>query len=179
MAYPAQFSRPAATTPPRLHWGFVLVLNIITFGFFGAIWLVVQSVWAKRMTGNGKALAVAIVNACVLPLFFVSSVVLGVVDAATGHTADAASQLTVLTQGCFKSSLSRLTSGNGLHVAFTARRATRCELPLGGAATFFFGPIYFQYHLSDYVLPEITGVAAEPPAYVPAIGQGTAPLSEL
>ena len=49
-SYPPFYAYPSAPPvvravpdPPRLHWGWVLVLSLVTFGVFGTAWLIVAS----------------------------------------------------------------------------------------------------------------------------------------
>jgi hypothetical protein len=154
--------------PPRLHWGWVLALSVLTRSLFGEIWLVVQANWVRRITGNSEPLTWAIVNVCVLPFVLFSAVALGIVIAIAGnHSIPQAIQ-----------SLFAGIAGLGTFVLYvianfkmrSALEAAPIGIPLGGVMTFFFGPIYFQYFLHDYVLPdaaEMYGPLVSPPAYIP------------
>lgn len=113
-------------SPPKLHWGVVLVLTLVTFGIFGAIWLFVLAVWARKVQPETKALYYLIGYACcafgspffgesVSPVLRLAAVVFFVVAefALKGDVEDT-----------FNRSLS-------------------------GVMTFFFGPTYLQYHLNE------------------------------
>jgi len=61
--YPPQYAYPSAPpvfrgfpAPPRLHWGIVFGLSVITLGIFGMIWMVVQANWVRKVTKNSKPL---------------------------------------------------------------------------------------------------------------------------
>ena len=137
--------------PPRLHWGLVLALQILTFGLFGGIWLIVQALWAKRLSGNGRALTWAIVNLVALPVAVVIAAVL---------RSGGAARLLLLALN--------------LTAVFTLRSQLE-SFPIGmslsGGLTFLLGPVYFQYHMNNYVLPgaeDVFGPSPDAPAYVPA-----------
>jgi hypothetical protein len=46
---------PADPAPPSLHWGIVLLLSSITWGFFLGAWMFVQSAWVKKIDPRSKA----------------------------------------------------------------------------------------------------------------------------
>jgi hypothetical protein len=136
--------------PPRLHWGVVLALQIVTFGTFGAVWLVVQAIWVKRMTGKSGGLVWAVMSLCAFP---VAIVLLAVASSVQGGV-----RILFFV----------------LHVAtvFTLRSAMEdfpISISLSGGLTFLLGTIYLQYHLHSYVLPaasDVFGPMPEAPAYV-------------
>ena len=154
--------------PPRLHWGVILALQIITLGLFSLVWLVVQAFWVKRMTGSSKGFTWAIVNLCALPVLFTFALLLGVVVAATHHTAEAGGVTNAL-ETWYRLIFIVLNLGT----VFTLKSemdSYPIAMSLSGVMTFFFGTIYFQYHLHDYVLPdalEVYGPIPAAPAYVP------------
>ena len=41
--------------PPRMHWGVLLLLMILTFGFFGWIWSFVIAHWVRKIDGHNNA----------------------------------------------------------------------------------------------------------------------------
>jgi hypothetical protein len=138
-------------SPPRLHWGWVLALNALTFSLFSMVWLVVQANWVRKVRGRSTAFPLSIVHASILPIFLCVGFVGGMLDWSD-------SALNMLT------TVVRLA----LFVLWIATVFTLCdeltnspiEIPLGGVMTFFFGPIYFQFHLHDYELGDGGGPAA-------------------
>jgi hypothetical protein len=146
-----QYVRPFAAPPvlhqpPRLHWGWVLALSAVTLGVFGMIWLLVQARWAKRVRGHGRAFWWALAYLLYIPGAFVLGGIVGLICAAAHvpfSQVSGALQLIVR------------AAGYGIYIwtIFTLRSelaSSPINLPLGGIMTFFFGPIYFQYHLYDY-----------------------------
>ena len=153
-SYPPYYAYPSAPPvvravpdPPRLHWGWVLVLSYATLGVFGQIWMIVQCAWVRKVYGKSKTLPWAIANACVLPLFFLGALGLGFFGTLM-HVQNVMGILSVAT------TLVRiLLLVLWIVTIFSLRgelSAYPLDIPLGGGMTFFFGPIYFQYHLFDY-----------------------------
>lgn len=65
--------------PPRLHWGVVFGLSVITFGIFGMVWLLVQAYWVKKVNGSSKAFGWALAYLLLLPAMFVLGFIAGIV----------------------------------------------------------------------------------------------------
>lgn len=153
-SYPPYYAYPSAPPvvravpdPPRLHWGWLLVLSFITFGYFGMIWLIVQCVWVRKVHGRSKTLPWAIAYASILPALFLSAILIGILVRLL-HLQDTAALLSLMTL------VARiLLAVLWIVTVFSLRGELSSEpidIPLGGVMTFFFGPIYFQYHLFDY-----------------------------
>jgi preprotein translocase subunit SecY len=153
-SYPPFYAYPSAPTvvrvvpnPPRLHWGIVLVLSIISFGVFGSAWLIVQAAWVRKVRGRSKTLPWAIAYASIIPLYFVFCLALGALGALL-HLDNVQSIFATVTL-IVRIALFILW----IVTVFTLSGelgAEPIEIPLSGAMTFFFGPLYFQYHLFDY-----------------------------
>src|SRR5215469_1930447 len=153
--YPPQYAYPSAPpvyralpAPPRLHWGWVLALTILTLGIFGVIWMAVQAYWVKKATKNGKAFAWALTYVVFLGL----SVFIGMAEGALSVLAKSGQDFT--SEIALLHLIPRL-GGFVLYLfsAFTLKGALEAEpidIPLSGVMTFFFGATYFQYHLFDY-----------------------------
>jgi hypothetical protein len=132
--------------PPNLHWGLVLLFTILTCGLFALIWDFVQVLWMKRVEPQTKAF-----------LYFIALIVLWILNLGStiGRTA-------VMMHGTIprNSVLSAFISLAVLVVLIVYRFAMRSSLEehfngsepiglrLGGVMTFFFGCLYFQYHLN-------------------------------
>ncbi len=155
-SYPPHYAYPSAPPlqralprPPRLHWGWVLALNIVTRGLFASIWLFVQANWIRRMLGRSTSFWLALANMIWLPLTFFAGLC-AVLLAHFVHTAPnlLVGPLTVIMVG-------------GIVILYVATVFTmRSELQgsvigmsLGAVMTLLFAPYYFQYHLRDYNEP--------------------------
>jgi hypothetical protein len=154
----------------------VLALSILTLSIFGIIWMAVQGYWVKRATKNGKPFAWALAYVIFLPLVFVVAVTVGALSAmgkigGAGVNPNASVELG-----------SRLVSiVLYLMTAYALKGALEAQpidIPLTGVMTFFFAPIYFQYHLFDYsvegrVAEQLSGFAE------PAVAGAAAAVVEV
>ncbi|MEO6923149.1 MAG: DUF4339 domain-containing protein [Bryocella sp.] len=127
--------------PPNLHWGLVLLFEIVTLGFFGAAWGLVLSLWAGKSNPLSRsAIFYGAYGAClVLTAFFR-------VVANVGHTPIFLIGLFQLGGGVL-SIIARFSLRNTLEDHYN--RLEPMGLSLGGGMTFFFAVIYFQYHLNE------------------------------
>jgi preprotein translocase subunit SecY len=157
-SYPPFYAYPSAPPvvravpdPPHLHWGIVFALSVVTFGVFGSVWLIVQANWVRKVYGRSKALPWAIVYASVIPLFFLFAFTLGIVGVLL-HLQNA--QAIVASIGLYVRIVLLVL---WIIATFTLSGELSTEpigIPLSGFMTFFFGPVYFQYHLYDYEVPD-------------------------
>jgi hypothetical protein len=132
--------------PPNLHWGLVLLFTIFTCGLFSLIWDFVQVLWMRRVEPQSKAF-----------LYFIALVVLWLLNlgGSVGRTA-------VMMRGVAQrpSLLALFLSLSVLVLLIVYRFVMRDSLErhfngpepiglrLGPVMTFFFGGLYFQYHLN-------------------------------
>jgi hypothetical protein len=126
----------------------VFVLSLVTVGLFGSVWMVVVGWWIKRATGGAGAFWWSLAYMLLVPCAFV----LGVVGVLAARMGADPTGLYVFTATA--SDVIRL-AGIVLYVvaAFGIRQMLEgapIDIPLNGVMTFFFAPIYFQYHLYDY-----------------------------
>lgn len=149
---------PNVPMPPRLHWGWLVLLSVLTRSFFNDIWLLVQTNWICKLTGNSDLRTLAIVNLCKLPFAIVVGAFAGSFLAASGQQGDDFRHLLTYVGIVYAIGVIAIY----LFTVFKVRaelESAPIGIPLGGAMTFFFGPIYFQYFLRDWV----------PMAYSPAV----------
>jgi preprotein translocase subunit SecY len=137
----------AAPDPPRLHWGLVLLLSIVTLGFFGSAWLIVQANWVRKVRGHSRTLPWAIAYASILPAVFVFAIVMAVLGVLLHlQNIQALTELVVEWARIAMGALWMIT----IYMLHNELSAQPIGIPLSGLITFFFGPVYFQYHLYDY-----------------------------
>jgi hypothetical protein len=161
--YPPEYAFPSAPpvyrsfpAPPRLHWGIVFVLSIVTIGIFGMIWMVVQANWVRKVTKNGKPFLLCMVYMLSVPVFFLLAFSGGLAFSIM-HQQQALQTFTAVLDGVTRLGLFVLY----IVAAYTLKGALEADpidIPLGGIMTLFFGPTYFQYHLFDY---SVEGKVAE------------------
>jgi hypothetical protein len=129
----------APPLPPKLHWGWVLLLTVLTVGLFYVIWAFVQAVWIRRIDANSRAVPMLVVY-----------VVLAVIGELIGDTSARNSQMI----------LGALLSLTGMVVSIFAYFSMRKSLlayynevePIGLKLsrwmTLIFNVLYFQHHLT-------------------------------
>ena len=149
----------SALRPPRLHWGWVLALNFLTLFQFYGMWLIVQSNWSRKVRGRSVAFPMAIVLlAAQLGFLFVLPdpdryahrfMIFGfwIAENSSGWVAI-----------CWLIAVS-LPIAN-LFILRNELTKAAVDVLLSGPMTFFFGPVYFQYHLFDYEGPVGEALAA-------------------
>ncbi|MDR3736352.1 MAG: hypothetical protein P4L10_12545 [Acidobacteriaceae bacterium] len=131
--------------PPRLHWVWVLVLSACTLGFFGNIWLIVQSYWSDKVhEGNSKALMFSVLNLS----FFV---IYQAAEFAMKHLGLSGMFLAIVALVCaFGAFIQVILYFTTVFVLRSELQKEPLGLSLGGVMTFLFGTLYFQYFLHDY-----------------------------
>lgn len=135
---------PAATfypDPPNLHWGLVLLFVVLSCGIFSIIWEIVQAAWLKKVQPESKAFSYYIIAIVILVGVFFAGFF-----SSLAHTPTAFTQLlqlayyvmAIVARFSFKASMERHYN-----------QAEPMGLRLSGVMTFFFGGLYFQYHMND------------------------------
>lgn len=128
--------------PPNLHWGLVLVFGIFTLGLFNAAWGIVLSHWMRKVNPESKSLYYYYAYGVLLVLIFFTSF------GGSISGSQVAGFVGLLRFASFVISLiARYGLRGSLEQHFNT--AEPMGLQLGGIMTFFFGDIYFQYHLND------------------------------
>ena len=137
---------------PNLNWGLVVLFTFFTCGLFMFVWNLVLAAWLKRVQPNSKAI-----------LYYVAAAVLLFCQIIVGtHTRVQVFQpgvhwwVTYYTAHPMRNLLSVATWVVRLIARFTMRANLEehfngpepVGLSLSGVMTFFFGGIYFQYHLN-------------------------------
>ena len=152
--YPPFYAYPSAPTvvravpnPPRLHWGWVFGLSVVTLGFFGMVWMIVQAAWVRKVRGRSKTLPWTIVYASILPAVYLCAIAFGIIGTLL-HVQNVVA-IANAAEPWVRIALFALF----LIATYTLRNELcddPIDLPLTGVMTFFFGAVYFQYHLFDY-----------------------------
>ena len=128
--------------PPNLHWGLVLLFVVLSCGIFSIIWEVVQAAWLKKVDAYSKALSIYIGALVVLAGIFSVSFIGGAshtgTSGLTGLLQIIYTVIAIIARFSFKASMEKHYN-----------QAEPMGLSLSGVMTFFFGGIYFQYHMND------------------------------
>lgn len=147
VSYPPQPYAANATVypdPPNLHWVLVLIIGIFTCGLFGTIWNFVQAAWMRRVNPRSNALILYVVYAVLgyggsfLRFFLMTASGFHHNYMWVGAPAGLISFI-VLEFGFFDMRRSMEEHFNG---------PEPIGLSLSPVMTFFFGPLYFQYHMT-------------------------------
>lgn len=129
--------------PPNLHWALVLLFVVLTCGFFGIAWEIVQAAWMKKIEPTTRSLYYYGGAALMLTAVFVMSFEAGIT-----HTQNPLTGLFNL--GYIVLALAgRFSFKSAMEDHFTGRDPM--GISLSGVMTFFFGGIYFQYYINDIV----------------------------
>jgi|SRR5215469_9170713 len=153
--YPPQMAYPSAPPvyrafppPPRLHWAWVLVLSIVTFGIFWAVWLVIQARWVKKASGNVRPFVWTVAYLVFVCLMIVAAIVVAVyltVMGQHGVYADFADKIRNLQRA-----VGFLLYIASVYMLKSALESQPIKIRLHGLFAFMFGPVYFQAHLRNY-----------------------------
>jgi len=140
---PMAAAMPYFPDPPNLHWGLVLLFEVMTCGMFDAAWGIVLSVWMRKVSPQSKAVYYYAAWAGCLVLIFFSSFI-----AAEQHVSN---PFTVILQ--IASFVISLVARYSLKASMEEHynSAEPMGLSLSGVMVFFFDSIYFQYHVNDIV----------------------------
>jgi GYF domain 2 len=127
--------------PPNLAWGLVLLFAIVTCGLFLIAWDIVLALWMRQVQPASRAIyyygAV---------LFLYLGVFTFAFNAGMHHSKDPTAGLLNIAIWIL-SLVARFSMKNSLEEHFNS--ADPIGLSLSGVMTFFFGSIYFQYHLNQ------------------------------
>jgi hypothetical protein len=126
----------AMPRPPRLHWGWLLLLYSLTLGLMSFIWPFVQARWVKKIDRNSNATLILAIG---IPLSVMLSFASGFTAASGGDPRPF--------QG-----LAWIIAFATVQTAYFSMRSSMEEyfhpyLQLNGLMTFFFNVLYFQYHM--------------------------------
>jgi hypothetical protein len=137
---------------PNLNWGLVLLFSIFTCSFFMFVWNLVVASWLKRVQPNSKAIlyyaAAAVLLFCQFVFHTHTHVQIfqpGVHWWVTYYSGHPLRNMLSLATWVVRL-IARFTMRSELEQHFNGPEPV--GLSLSGVMTFFFGGIYFQYHLN-------------------------------
>lgn len=152
-SYPAAYPPQAAYAPvvafpdpPNLHWGLVLLFDVITFGFFQMVWNFIMAAWVKRVQSNSQAVIYYLGGYGLL--FLETGLSIPMYIAMMNHTHHSTNfGLSVLGIIAWALRLvARFNMKSSLEEHFNT--VEPMGLQLSGVLTFFFGGIYIQSQLN-------------------------------
>jgi len=147
-------TQPLVPLPPNLHWALLLLLDLITRQFFNWIWTFVLANWARKLSGNNKAMVLV----AMYPAAFVAAFMAGAVTTAVGIGKDMVVLFVIL---CVIGGLIAYIFGifkirDAMEEYYNSRE--NIALTLSGVMTFFFSSIYLQYHVNRIARWKKTGI---------------------
>jgi len=159
-AYPQPVAMAASPYPdaPNLHWGLVVLFSVLTCCFamiFMPVWNLIICLWLKRVQPNATAAIYYVAVLVLLVLYFVGggAATLAILSHSSGAPFGAARygpyfglRLVVLLAIWVLRLVGRYTERALLLEHFNTVEPV--GLTLDPVMTFFFGGVYFQYHLN-------------------------------
>jgi hypothetical protein len=149
----AAAAMPQFPVPPDLNWGLVLLFDFITCGIFNIAWNLIQALWIKKVQPETKALQwyIVILSIAVVSIFVTISRFAFLMH---GHGAGHHEAPSIVAVSYMLSAASLVM--NWIVYPFAMRdsllkhfnESDPIGLELSGVMTFFFGSLYFQYHLN-------------------------------
>ena len=124
--------------PPNLPWWVLLILVIFTRQIFNLIWAIVQANWARKLSGNNKAL--------VLVAMYPAGIVAGILTIALSQRAAALGALFILAGGIMML-VGVFSIKADMEDYYNSKE--KIGLRLSGPMTFFFNNLYLQYHINQ------------------------------
>jgi hypothetical protein len=137
------YDGPVYPNPPNLHWGLVLLFAVLSCGIFLVAWELVQAAWLKKVAPQSKAIFIYAAGAVIYVMFLGSSFMNGLNHTEASYAGIFRFVFAVIDiwgRFSFRSSMEEHYNG-----------PEPMALSLSGVMTFFFGSIYFQYHINDIV----------------------------
>jgi hypothetical protein len=140
--------------PIDFHWALVLLIGIVTCGIFNYAWLIVESVFVRKVKPASKGLLFVIIA---IAGFFVGGFVNGIMAAAShGQAAPYGSLFSLAALVLYLVGVFQMKSD--LEDYYNSIEPI--NLQLSGVMVFFFNVYYFQYHFSRIAQWKKTGVLA-------------------
>jgi hypothetical protein len=132
--------------PPNLHWSIVLILGLITRQFFNLFWALLQGNWARKLSGDNKAL--------VLVAMYPAGMIAGVLAISLFHS------LLIGRLLIFGGAIIYLFGVFSIKAAMEEyyNSTENIGLQMSGVMTFFFSTVYIQYQINAIARWKKTGV---------------------
>lgn len=137
--------------PPNLHWGLVLLIAVFTCGIFSIVWDIVQAAWMRKVNPRSNALFLYIgeivINVCSTAIRMSLMFAAGFASAGGfGHPAHTLIFATISIITVVLVIMARFDMRRSMEEHFNGPEPV--GLSLSGVMTFFFGSLYFQYHMT-------------------------------
>jgi len=138
---------PLVPLAPNLHWGFVLLLDVVTRQLFNMIWALVLANWARKLINNNKPM--------VLVAMYPAGMIAGMLVIMTNKSLEALGGLFIIAGAIvYLVGIFSIKAAMEEYYNWTEKM----DLQMSGAMTFFFSTIYIQYHVNRIARWKKTGV---------------------
>jgi hypothetical protein len=134
--------------PPNLHWGFVLLLGIVTRQLFNLVWSMILANWARKLDGDN--------NTLVLVAMYPAGIVAGISAQIYGGQSAALVGALLTLGGVIAYIIGIFKIKAAMEEYYNSTE--NIGLKLNGVMTFFFSTIYLQYHVNKIASWKKTGV---------------------
>jgi hypothetical protein len=134
--------------PPNLHWGFVLLLGVVTRQLFNLIWAMILANWARKLDGDN--------NTLVLVAMYPAGIIAGIFAQIYGGEAAVLVGAVLTLGGVIAYIIGIFKIKSAMESYYTSTE--NIGLKLSGGMTFFFSTIYLQYHINKIAKWKTTGV---------------------
>jgi hypothetical protein len=142
---PPELQHSAPLPPGKLHWIVLLVGMMVTGGLFGTIWAFVQANWVRKIDQQSKAMVFLAIG---VALNLLGQGIILSNEAPLLGLAVVVGSLVCIYVSLFGMRASMVRYYNSVD---------RIGLKLSGVMTFFFGIVYFQYHLNRILKAKTEG----------------------
>jgi hypothetical protein len=142
-------ARELVPLPPNWHWAIVLVLGLVTRQLFNLIWALIQANWARKLSGDNKAMVLV----AMYPAGMIAGMVMLVVF--RGQDLGGIGGLFIL-GGAIVYLFGIFSIRSAMEDYYNSTE--NIGLQLSGVMTFFFSTVYIQYHINKIAQWKKTGV---------------------
>ncbi|HEX4489149.1 MAG TPA: DUF4339 domain-containing protein [Terriglobales bacterium] len=133
--------------PPNWHWSIVLILGLVTRQLFNLIWALIQANWARKLSGNNKAM--------VLVAMYPAGMITGILITILFPRAAPLGGLFIF-GGAIVYLFGVFAIRSAVEDYYNSKE--NIGLTLTGVMTFFFSTVYIQYHINRIARWKKTGV---------------------
>jgi hypothetical protein len=132
--------------PPNLHWGLLLLLEVVTRNLFNLIWALIQANWARKLINDNKPM--------VLVAMYPAGIIAGIFAMMNKSTRPLGGLFIIA--GVIVYLVGIFSIKAAMEEYFNSTE--NIGLTLSGVMTFFFSTVYIQYHINRIARWKKTGV---------------------
>lgn len=145
---------PTGPTPPSLHWGLVLLFDVLTCFLFHMVWILIQSAFVSKLERRAVPILLAVLAIVAWGCQFVFQIAAGVTSARGGR--EPSGLVAVLSIATWVLMLVWAFYVRGVIQQYY-NTVEPIHLNLSGVMTFFFSVFYFQHHFRRIAEGKRTG----------------------